>query len=128
VTKPGATYAIFVLGRHAVSRGDGSCRAETQCRMIALRPGDTRWFEVRSPADGTMRRYTLRLSSLRAVRTTATAARRGRIRVHPDGRDVLHAMWRSPGLAEVLAWASYDRSAGLLRPAADRADDEQPAR
>jgi hypothetical protein len=127
VTKPGTTYAIFVLGAHATSHGDGTCRAATQCRMIALRPGDTRRFTVRSPADGTVRRFTLRLRSLKSVETTASAALRGRSREHPDGREVLYAMWRSPALAEVLAWASYDRSSGLLRPAADRGAAEKPA-
>ena len=122
-TKPGATYAIFVLGKHATSHGDGTCRTGTRCRMIALRPGDTRRFVVRSPGDGTVRRYTLRLRSLKSVQTTAAGARRARIRVHFDGRDVLRAMSRTPALAEVLAWASYDRSSGLLRPA----DVDKPA-
>ena len=120
IAKADALYAIFVLGPNATSSGDGACRTGTDCRMVALKAGETRRFVVRSTTGGPARRYTLRVRSVRAIRTGADAARRGRARVHRAGRSVLRAMWRSPVEAAVLRRASYHRRTGLLRaPAPD---------
>lgn len=125
MTRSDATYAIFLLGPNAASLGDGKCRAGTDCRMIGLRMGEVQRFTVRDPDGGKPRRFTLRVDSLRAVRTTATAAASGRAKVHRAGRSVLREMWRLPTQAAVLRRVSYDQRSGLLRAARVPDDVEQ---
>lgn len=115
ITRSDATYAIFVLGPNATSLGDGKCRAGTDCRMIGLRVGEVQRFTVRDPDGGKPRRFTLRVDSLRTVRTSPTAAANGRAKVHSDGRSALRAMWRLPTQAAVLRRGIYDQRSGLLR-------------
>lgn len=128
MTRSDATYAIFVLGPNASSRGDATCRRGTDCRMIGLKVGDVQRFTVRDPDGGVPRRFTLRVDVLRAVRTSATAAASARAKVHRAGRSVLREMWRLPTEAAVLRRASYDQRSGLLRAAREPDDVEQAAK
>lgn len=114
VAKAKARYAVFVLGPDATSRGDATCKGGTDCRMIGLRAGQTQIVTVRRD-DGTVRRYRLRVESIRKVSTTAARARAARARVHADGRRVVRVMRRHAASATALRTARYDRPAGLLR-------------
>lgn len=113
-TRADRLWAVFVLGPNTTSRGDGICKAGTGCRMIGLKAGDRQRVSVHGSDGRVVRRYWLRVHSLKTVRTTARAARAGRARVHPDGRVVLREMRRDPFTATVLGKARYDRDSGLL--------------
>lgn len=113
-TRAHRLWAVFVLGPNTTSRGDGICKAGTGCRMIGLKAGDRQRVSVHGSDGRVVRRYWLRVHSLKTIRTTARAARAGRARVHSDGRAVLREMRRDPFTAAVLAKARYDRNSGLL--------------
>jgi hypothetical protein len=119
VAKAGARYAVFVLGPHATSRGPATCKGETDCRMIGLRAGQTQVVTVRRP-NGAVRRFTLRVQSIRAVRASAARARAARARIHADGRKVVRDLRRHAPSAAALRTARYDSRAGLLRAARAR--------
>ncbi len=113
VMKIGRQYAVFVLGSDATSSGDATCAAETRCRIIGLRPGDEQTVRVHA-ADGRIaRRYVLRVTSLKRVRTSAAHARTMRAKVHPLGLSAMRAMSRST-IAWTLGRVGYRRSTGLL--------------
>jgi hypothetical protein len=113
-TRADRLWAVFVLGPNATWRGDGICKAGTGCRMIGLKAGDRQRVSVHGSDGKVVRRYWLRVRSVKTVATTARAARRARARVHSDGRAVLREMRRNPIGALVLANARYDGDAGLL--------------
>lgn len=114
VAKAGARYAVFVLGPRATSRGQATCKGDTDCRMIGLKAGQTQVVTVR-PATGGVRRFTLRIESIKKVKASAARARTARARVHPDGRRVHRAMRRHAASEAALRTARYDRRAGVLR-------------
>ena len=116
VAKAGARYAVFVLGPHASSEGQATCKGDTDCRMIGLRAGQSQVVTVRRPS-GAVRRFTLRVAAIRTVTTSAARARAARARIHPDGYDVLRELRRHAPSAATLRTARYDAKAGLLRSA-----------
>ena len=113
-TKAGATYAVFLLGSNATSHGDGACRRATACRIIGLRAGDSQVITVRRPGGTATRRFKLHVRSVGTVATGAARARTMRIRVHPDGRDVMRAMWQHAPTAAALGPLRYDPASGRL--------------
>lgn len=114
VAKAGARYAVFVLGPRATSRGQATCKGGTDCRLVGLKAGQTQVVTVR-PARGGIRRFTLRVESIKTVKASAARARSARARVHPDGSRVRRAMRRHAASAAALRTARYDRQAGVLR-------------
>jgi hypothetical protein len=112
--KVGRPYAVFVLGRRATSAGDGTCAAATRCRIVGLRPGDTRTVTVHALDGRSLRRYVLRVASVTRVATTAARARALRAQVDPRGRAALRAMSRSSVVAEALDRVGYRAGTGLL--------------
>jgi hypothetical protein len=114
VMRGASPYAVFVLGRRSTSRGEGRCAAGTRCRTIGLRSGDTQVVTVRDFAGHALRRITLHVGSVQAVRTTVARARTLRAKVHPYGRTAMREMWRSPAVAAVLGELAYDRGSGLV--------------
>lgn len=116
VANAGARYAVFMLGPHATSRGEATCKGGTDCRMIGLRAGQTQVVTVRR-ANGAVSRITLRVQSIRKVRTSAARARAARARIHADGREAVRDLRRHAASATALRTARYDSRAGLLRAA-----------
>lgn len=116
VAKVGARYAVFLLGPHATSRGDATCKRDGGCRMFGLRAGQTQVVTVRRPS-GSVQRFTLRVEAIRTVSTSAARARAARARIHPDGREVVRDLRRNAVSAAVLRTVRYDARAGLLRAA-----------
>ncbi len=114
VMKVGRPYAVFALGGHTTSTGDATCAAETGCRIIGLRPGDTQTITVSSAGGQTQSRFVVHVRSVEAVETTAAKAGALRARVHPYGRSGTHAMSRRRVVAEALGHLGYRRSSGLL--------------
>lgn len=109
-----ARYAVFVLGPRATSEGQATCKGDTDCRMIGLKAGQTQIVTVRL-AGGAVRRFRLRVESIRKITTTAVRARAARAHVHADGRRVLRVMLRHAASNAALRTARYDARAGLLR-------------
>lgn len=116
IAKAKARYAVFVLGPRAISRGEATCKGGTDCRMIGLKAGQTQIVTVRL-ASGAVRRYRLRVESIRKVVAPAARARTARAHVHTDGRRVLRVMRRDAATHTALRAARYDARAGLLRAA-----------
>jgi len=114
VMKVGRPYAVFVLGRHATSGGDGTCAVETSCRIIGLRPGDTQRITVYTADGHVARRYVVHVTSLKRITTSAANARAQRARVHPDGRAAGRAISRDAAGAAALRRVGYRRTTGLL--------------
>lgn len=83
---PGLLWARTPLGPNTTSRGDGICKAGTGCPMMGLKAGYRQRLSVHGSDRRVVRRYCLRVHSLKTVRTTARAARAGRAKVHSDGR------------------------------------------
>ena len=112
VMKVGRPYAVFVLGGRTTSRGEAICAAETACRIIGLRPGDTQTITVHT-ADSRIA-YVVHVSSVRQV--TASAAHAGALRadLHPDGRAAIRALSRSAAVSAALRRVGYRRTTGLL--------------
>ena len=114
VMKVGRPYAVFALGRHATSGGDGTCAVETSCRIIGLRPGDTQRITVYTADGHVARRYVVHVTSLKRITTSAANARAQRARVHPDGRAAGRAISRDAAGAAALRRVGYRRTTGLL--------------
>ncbi len=114
VMKVGTPYAVFVLGRRATSSGEGTCAAETRCRIIGLRPGDTQTVTVHTADGRTARRFVIHVTSVKPVTRSASTAGAMRAAVHPAGRSALRAMSRSSVVAGALGRLGYRRSSGLL--------------
>ncbi|HWC25751.1 MAG TPA: hypothetical protein VG474_04120 [Solirubrobacteraceae bacterium] len=127
VTRSDARYAVFLLGEHATSEGEGKCEDDTECRVFGLKSGESRIVTVRPPTGAAPRRYRLEVVSVTALTTSAAEAREQRARVHPDGREVLRAMWQSRPIAEALAPIGYDRDSGLLYRRAAASDAAKTA-
>ena len=117
VTNAGTRYAVFALAPRATSRGAGTCKRATNCRMIGLKAGQTQVVTLRG-RDGRVRHYRLHVESIKAVWASAARARAGRAHVHADGRRVLSAWRRHAATAAALRTARYDERSGLLRAAA----------
>lgn len=113
VTKASGTYAVFLLGVHATSKGDAKCE-DSDCRVIGLKSGETQRITVASPEGGEAREYVLEVRSVRRAETDAATARAMRHRVHPDGRDVMRAMWSDSATAAALGPIQFDYDSGLL--------------
>ncbi len=113
VTKSSGNYAIFLLGPNATSDGEGECE-NSACRVIGLKSGESQIVTVQPPAGGDVRRYHLDVVRVKAVTTDAATARTMRLRVHPDGRDVMRDMWQHVPTATALRPIQYDRDSGLL--------------
>jgi len=114
VTKASRPYAVFALGGHATSTGDATCAAETSCRIIGLRPGDTQTITVSSAGGHAATHFVVHVRSVTAVGMAASKAAALRARVHPYGRSAIHAMSRSSVVAAALGRMGYRRSSGLL--------------
>ena len=112
VTRSQARYAVFLLGSHATSKGDGKCE-DADCRLIGLKTGDRQTVAYQL-ASGEVRRYHLELVSVKSVAADGADARRMRARVHPDGREVMRAMWQDERTAAALGRVRYDVDRGLL--------------
>lgn len=127
VTKSTGSYAVFLLGANATSDGDADCEDDTNCRVIALKSGQKQIITVHPADGGAVRRYHLDVVSVRALTTDAAAARRMRLKVHADGRDVMREMWQHRPTAEALGPIRYDRDRGLLvKTVAAAAATQQP--
>lgn len=113
VTKSSGNYAIFLLGPNATSDGEGECE-NSACRVIGLKSGESQIVTVQPPAGGDVRRYHLDVVRVKAITTDAATARTMRLRVHPDGRDVMREMWQNVPTATALRPIQYDRDSGLL--------------
>lgn len=118
VMKVGTPYAVFLLGRHATSRGDATCNLATGCRIIGLRAGDTQMIVAHTPDGRVLRRVTVHVASVRSVRAGSAKAAAMRAKVHPDGRRVLRRMWRREPTAAALRLVTYRQAEGLLRSVA----------
>lgn len=114
VMKVGEPYAVLVLGRRTTSSGEATCAAETACRIIGLRPGDTQRITVHAADGRVARRYVVHVKSVKRISTSAANARARRADVHPDGRDAARAMSRDGSVAAALRRVGYRRSTGLL--------------
>lgn len=113
VTKSDASYAVFLLAPNATSTGDAECE-KADCRVIGLKAGQSQVVTMQ-PADGSATRsYHLEVVSVKAVTTGAAEAREKRADIHPDGREVMRAMWQHRLTAEALQPIQYDRDSGLL--------------
>ena len=121
VTRSQDSYAVFLLGSHVTSQGDGKCEDEN-CRVIGLKRGDKQTVTYQS-SSGEVRRYELEVVSVRKVTTDADEAREMRTKVHPEGRDVMRGMWQDEQTADALGPVQYDKDKGLLYKvrAADKA-------
>ncbi len=117
VARADARYAVFLLGPDAISRGDATCKGDTGCRMIGLKAGQRQLVTIRL-AGGAVRRFTVRVRSIRSVSASATRAVMARDRVHADGPRVLRALRRDGEIAAALRTARYDEQAGVLRAVA----------
>lgn len=105
--------AVFVLGPAAESDGDGVC-AERTCRVIALKPGETRTVQVLDAA-GDTHRFTLVVEDItRRVMATRSAALERRARLHPFGRDVLGEISQDARTATALGKFAVDRATGAV--------------
>ncbi len=105
-------YAVFLLGPHAISAGEGACE-DRACRTVRMLPGQRRIVVVREPG-GEARMYGLEVESIATVSAGDAHARRMRDKVHPDGREAMRAMWQDAATAEALGPFGYDATAGLL--------------
>lgn len=106
-------YGVFLLGPGATSDGEAKCEDDT-CRVIGLKSGQSQLVTVQ-PADGSeARQYVLEAVAVRAVTSDAASARSMRIKVHPDGRDVMRSMWEDGPTAAALGPVQYDYDTGLL--------------
>ena len=105
-------YAVFLLGTHSTSEGDGKCE-DDECRVIGLKAGDKRTVSY-ALESGEVRRYHLEVTSVKTVTADGAEARHMRAKVHPDGRDVMRAMWQNEAVAAALGPVQYDRDSGLL--------------
>jgi len=114
VLKVGRPYALFVLGHRTTSAGDATCVAETACRIIGLRPGDTQTVTVHTADGRTVHRYVVHVSSVTRITTSAAKARALRAAVHPDGWAAARAMSGDAAVAAALRSVGYRRSTGLL--------------
>lgn len=112
VTRSKANYAVFLLGTRSTSEGDGKCE-DDECRVVGLKAGDKRTVAY-ALESGEVRRYHLEVTTVKTVATDAAEAREMRAKVHPDGRDVMRAMWQDQATAEALGPVQYDRDSGLL--------------
>ncbi len=113
VTRSDASYAVFLLAPKATSTGDAECE-KADCRVIGLKAGQSQVVTMQ-PADGSATRtYNLDVVSVKAVTTAAAEAREKRADIHPDGRDVMRAMWQHRLTAEALQPIQYDQDSGLL--------------
>lgn len=113
VTKSSGNYAVFLLGANATSDGEAKCE-DAECRVIGLKTGQSQLVTVQPPDGSRARQYHLEVVEVRAVTTDAATARTMRLRVHPDGRDVMRQMWQNVPTATALRPIQYDRDAGLL--------------
>ncbi|HEV2786001.1 MAG TPA: hypothetical protein VGV67_06410, partial [Solirubrobacteraceae bacterium] len=91
VTRSKAGYAVFLLGSHATSEGDAKCE-DDDCRVIGLKAGDKQTVTYQPPS-GEVLRYHLEVVSVKTITTDAAQAREMRAKVHPEGREVMRAMW-----------------------------------
>lgn len=122
VTKSSGNYAVFLLGANATSDGEAKCE-DTDCRVIGLKSGESQIVTVQSADGGEARQYHLEVVRVKRVATDAATARTLRLRVHPDGRDAMRAMWQHEPNATALRPIQYDRDAGLLVKQAETAGD-----
>lgn len=113
VTKSSGNYAVFLLGPNATSDGEAKCE-DGDCRVIGLKGGQTQIVTVQSPNGGQARQYHLDVVEVESVRTTAAKARTMRLKVHPDGRDVMRELWLDGPTAAALRPIQFDRDSGLL--------------
>ena len=131
VTKSSSSYAVFLLGPNATSDGEAECEDDTDCRVIGLKAGQTQIVTVQPADGGEARRYVLDVVAVRTIAADAPTARKMRLRVHADGRDVLRAMWQHEATADALGPIQFDRDSGLLVKSAkaggDAAGADQPA-
>lgn len=113
VTKSGGNYAVFLLGTNTTSEGEAKCE-DSDCRVIGLKSGESQIVTVQPPDGSDARRYHLEVVKVKAVTTDAGTARTMRLRIHPDGRDVMRDMWQNAPTASALRPIQYDRGSGLL--------------
>lgn len=128
VTRSGALWAIFALGPNTTSKGDATCKTGTGCRMIGLRRGDKQIVTVRDTDGRALRRFTLRVRSVRTITTSPARARTMRARVHSDGRAAIGALRQDPVAAAVLGQAAYRLRTGLLHATVPREAVKQATR
>ena len=106
-------YAVFVLGSRATSTGEGSCE-DTECRVFGLKEGESQLIDVLDE-NGNTKQFYLDVDTVEKVDAdSATAARRARLRVHPDGRDVLRNLILDPKTAQALGPIRYNWQLGLV--------------
>jgi hypothetical protein len=128
VTRSEALWAIFALGPNTTSKGDATCKTGTGCRMIGLRRGDKQIVTVRDTDGRALRRFTLRVRSVRTITTSPARARTMRARVHSDGRAAIGALRQDPAGAAVLGQAVYRLRTGLLHATVPREAVKQATR
>lgn len=113
VTKSRTSYAVFLLDPNATSDGDAKCE-DIACRVIGLKAGQTQIVTLHPPDGSAPRRYHLDVVAVRTIATDAVTARKMRLRVHADGREVMRAMWQHAPTAAALGPIQFDRDSGLL--------------
>lgn len=117
-----AKRAAFLVAPAATSTGEGDC-LERECRIVLLRAGEAQVVDVPQPG-GDVRQHELQVDSIEHHDFgSALLARRSRLRVHADGRDVLRELIRDGSSAKAIGLLNYDYDLGLLvtvdRAAAD---------
>jgi len=122
VTRSKDSYAVFLLAPGATSTGEAACE-DSACRVIGLKAGETQVVTVQPAGGGEARQYILEVVKVTKVTTDAATARTMRLRVHPDGRDVMRKLWQDVPTADALRPIRFDRDAGLLVKQADKATE-----
>jgi hypothetical protein len=105
--------AVFLLGPNAAGDDKTLC-ADTSCRVIALKAGESIGVGVVGSDGAADRSYELGVTSIPAVAVADKAA--ALARVHSDGREVLRAMIKDPSTAEAIGQYTFDRGIGAVVP------------
>lgn len=126
-TKSNALNAVFLVGPHATADGDGDCNA-LDCRVVAVEAGESESFTVTPTDGGAPRSYRLDVEKVDAVKASVALARTMRARVHPDGREVMRAMWQDRDVAAALGPIRYSQAFGLLYWETAKSDVDKLAR
>ncbi|MDX6718986.1 MAG: hypothetical protein QOJ63_1240, partial [Solirubrobacteraceae bacterium] len=111
----GGEFAIFLLGPGAIVSGDdGTCVVASPCRAVGVRRGEAIRVAI-AGAHRTIRRYTLKVTSLRRVRkATKALAKAQRQHVAVNGRAVLRKLVKDAPTAAALAQLHYVSAAGTV--------------
>lgn len=116
--------AVFLVDATAKAQGDGNCDpTPANCQTVALKPGETEFFDVIGADGATTTQYQLDYVKVARKKTaSAKAARAARAATAAGGRDALRA--RQSRLGRLR----FDKRSGTLKKLSVRAWKAQAAR